>query len=48
MRLKGATPEHEGAETSDRWPVSVELAEAGARFGIDPERDLSSAVASAR
>jgi aryl-alcohol dehydrogenase-like predicted oxidoreductase len=48
MRLKGASPEHEGDEAPDRWPVSGELAEAGRRFGVDPERDLSSAVPATR
>jgi aryl-alcohol dehydrogenase-like predicted oxidoreductase len=40
MALKGATPDHEGGERPDRWPVTAELAEAGGRWGIDPERDL--------
>jgi aryl-alcohol dehydrogenase-like predicted oxidoreductase len=40
MALKGATPDHEGEERPDRWPVSEELATAGGRWGIDPERDL--------
>ncbi len=40
MALKGATPDHEGEERPDRWPVSDELAAAGERWGIDPERDL--------
>jgi aryl-alcohol dehydrogenase-like predicted oxidoreductase len=40
MALKGATPDHTGEERPDRWPVSDELAEAAARWGIDPERDL--------
>jgi aryl-alcohol dehydrogenase-like predicted oxidoreductase len=40
MALKGATPDHEGAERPDRWPVTDELAAAGGRWGIDPERDL--------
>ncbi len=40
MALKGASPEHEGEVRPDRWPVSPELAAAGARWGIDPERDL--------
>jgi aryl-alcohol dehydrogenase-like predicted oxidoreductase len=40
MALKGASPEHEGAERPDRWPLSVELAEVGGRWGIDPSRDL--------
>ncbi len=40
MALKGATPDHEGEERPDRWPVSDQLAAAGDRWGIDPERDL--------
>jgi aryl-alcohol dehydrogenase-like predicted oxidoreductase len=40
MTLKGASPDHEGEERPDRWPVSDELAAAGARWGIDPGRDL--------
>jgi aryl-alcohol dehydrogenase-like predicted oxidoreductase len=40
MRLKGASPAHEGPESADRWPASAELVAAGERWGIDPERDL--------
>jgi len=40
MALKGANPEHEGEERPDRWPLTPDLAEVGARWGIDPERDL--------
>ena len=40
MALKGASPEHEGEERPDRWPLSPELAEVGDRWGIDPQRDL--------
>jgi len=40
MALKGASPEHEGEPTPDRWPLTAELAERGRRSGIDPERDL--------
>jgi aryl-alcohol dehydrogenase-like predicted oxidoreductase len=40
MVLKGASPEHEGEERPDRWPLSDELIEVGDRWGIDPERDL--------
>jgi aryl-alcohol dehydrogenase-like predicted oxidoreductase len=40
MALKGATPDHEGEERPDRWPVSDELAKVGGRWGIDPQRDL--------
>ena len=40
MALKGASPEHEGDERPDRWPLDDELAEVGSRWGIDPARDL--------
>jgi aryl-alcohol dehydrogenase-like predicted oxidoreductase len=40
MALKGATPDHTGEERPDRWAVSDELAATGARWGIEPERDL--------
>jgi aryl-alcohol dehydrogenase-like predicted oxidoreductase len=40
MSLKGASPEHEGPERPDRWPLEAELVEAGRRWGIDPDRDL--------
>ncbi|HZO07102.1 MAG TPA: aldo/keto reductase [Solirubrobacterales bacterium] len=40
MALKGASPEHEGAEQPDRWALDAELAAVGARWGVDPARDL--------
>jgi aryl-alcohol dehydrogenase-like predicted oxidoreductase len=40
MALKGASPAHEGEEQPDRWELSGELAKVGARWGIDPGRDL--------
>jgi aryl-alcohol dehydrogenase-like predicted oxidoreductase len=40
MVLKGASPEHEGEERPDRWPVAPRQAELARRWGIDPERDL--------
>jgi aryl-alcohol dehydrogenase-like predicted oxidoreductase len=40
MALKGASPEHEGEERADRWPLTPDLAELGRRWGIEPERDL--------
>ena len=44
MALKGATPDHEGDERPDRWPVSAALAGTGERWGIDPDRDLTGAA----
>ena len=41
MALKGASPAHEGEEQPDRWALSDDLVAAGARWGIDPERDLA-------
>jgi len=41
MRLKGANPEHEGPEAPDRWPVSDDLADAGRRWRLDPETELT-------
>ena len=35
MLLKGATPDHEGDERPDRWPVDAEKAEVAARWGIE-------------
>jgi aryl-alcohol dehydrogenase-like predicted oxidoreductase len=40
MTLKGANPDHEGAEQPDRWGLDDDLAEVGGRWGIDPRRDL--------
>jgi len=40
MALKGASPEHEGEERPDRWPMTDGLREVASRWGIDPERDL--------
>ncbi len=45
MALKGASPEHEGEERADGWPLSPELNAAAERWGIEPERDLTAAVA---
>ncbi len=41
MALKGASREHEGEERPDRWGLTPELAAVGARWEIDPVRDLS-------
>jgi len=40
MALKGASPEHEGEERPDRWPLTDDLTAVGTRWGIDPTRDL--------
>ena len=40
MKLKGASPAHEGDERPDAWALDDDLREAGRRFGIEPERDL--------
>jgi aryl-alcohol dehydrogenase-like predicted oxidoreductase len=40
MALKGASPQHEGDERPDRWPLSDDLKAVGDRWGIDPVRDL--------
>jgi aryl-alcohol dehydrogenase-like predicted oxidoreductase len=40
MALKGASPEHEGEERPDRWPLDDGLVAVGERWGIDPRRDL--------
>jgi aryl-alcohol dehydrogenase-like predicted oxidoreductase len=40
MDLKGASPQHDGDERPDRWPLTPELAELGRRWGIEPARDL--------
>jgi aryl-alcohol dehydrogenase-like predicted oxidoreductase len=45
MALKGASPDHSGAERPDRWALSPELAAAGRRWGVEPERDLRQAPA---
>jgi aryl-alcohol dehydrogenase-like predicted oxidoreductase len=40
MKLKGGVPDHDGDALPDRWSVTDDLAAAGARWGIDPARDL--------
>jgi aryl-alcohol dehydrogenase-like predicted oxidoreductase len=45
MSLKGASPEHEGDEQPDRWPLEPEQWELARRWGIDPERELRRTVA---
>ena len=41
MALKGASPEHAGAEAPDRWQLDPSLAAVAARWEIEPERDLA-------
>ena len=48
MALKGASPDHEGDERPDRWPLTPALAELGRQFGIEAERDLRQAEQAAR
>jgi len=40
MALKGGSPVFEGEERADAWPLDAELTAVGARWGIDPVRDL--------
>jgi aryl-alcohol dehydrogenase-like predicted oxidoreductase len=40
MALKGASPDHEGDERPDRWPLQPHHAELAARWGIDPQAHL--------
>jgi aryl-alcohol dehydrogenase-like predicted oxidoreductase len=41
MALKGAAADHAGDPLPDRWALTPDLAEVGARYGITPERDLA-------
>ena len=41
MALKGASPDHEGDERPDRWPVTPDLAALAGRWRIDPDADLA-------
>jgi aryl-alcohol dehydrogenase-like predicted oxidoreductase len=40
MALKGAVPDHNGADLPDRWALRNEHLAAAARWQIDPQRDL--------
>jgi hypothetical protein len=44
MALKGASPDHEGAERPDRWPLQPHHSELAARWGIDPQADLGQQI----
>jgi aryl-alcohol dehydrogenase-like predicted oxidoreductase len=41
MALKGAVPDHAGADLPDRWSLREEHLAAAARWNIDPQRDLA-------
>ena len=45
MKLKGAAADHDGPPAPDRWALTAELEQVGARWGIDPARDLAQAAA---
>jgi aryl-alcohol dehydrogenase-like predicted oxidoreductase len=47
MLLKGATPDHEGEERPDRWPLQPQHVVIAKRWGIEPERDLRRTPAAA-
>jgi aryl-alcohol dehydrogenase-like predicted oxidoreductase len=40
MALKGASPEHQGDQRPDRWPLDDRLEDVARRWRIEPERDL--------
>jgi aryl-alcohol dehydrogenase-like predicted oxidoreductase len=40
MALKGASPDHEGTELPDRWPIAEAQLALAARWQIDPDVDL--------
>ena len=40
MTLKGASPDHDGADRPDAWSLGPDLREVARRWEIDPERDL--------
>jgi aryl-alcohol dehydrogenase-like predicted oxidoreductase len=44
MALKGASPEHSGEERPDRWDLNDRLVVVAERWGIRPERDLTTAA----
>jgi aryl-alcohol dehydrogenase-like predicted oxidoreductase len=45
MALKGASPEHEGDERPDRWPLTPELEEVASRWSIEPDNQLRKVAA---
>ena len=40
MALKGASPDHEGEERPDRWPLDEDLHQIAQRWSINPAQDL--------
>jgi aryl-alcohol dehydrogenase-like predicted oxidoreductase len=44
MKLKGASPEHEGSPRPDRWELDGELSAVARRWSIDPRSDLGAAA----
>lgn len=45
MALKGASPDNDGEEAADSWPVNEELAELARRWSIEPQRQLAQLTA---
>ena len=45
MALKGASPQHDGAEQPDRWTLDERLREVALRWRIEPDRDLAQRAA---
>jgi hypothetical protein len=41
MRLKGASPDNDGEQLPDSWPLSAELAAVAERWTIEPTRQLA-------
>jgi aryl-alcohol dehydrogenase-like predicted oxidoreductase len=41
MKLKGASPEHDGPEAPDRWALTRELEAVAGRWDVDPRSDLA-------
>jgi len=47
MALKGANRSHTTAPEADRWGLTTDLEATGRKWGIDPDRDLAYAHATA-
>jgi len=48
MALKGASPDHDGADLPDRWGITKRQRELASRWRIDPEVDLARHAATIR